>query len=155
VNGKISHPTRSPQRRTSHSGQNLGSLMLALAILWVQLVGVRQPSAARPQQGHTFPGLNKFSGSIARFTVFMSSTVSSPSSSTRYCVFPIPTPCSPVPDASEAVGIHHAEKTSREHIHVPSMAIARWMSLWTASLTDCSSLSSRKRMSPWKLPGIR
>lgn len=129
--------------------------MLALT-LWVQLARVRQPNTIRPQQRHrhTFPGLNKFSGSIARFTVFMSSTVSSPSSSTRYPVFPIPTPCSPVPDTSEDSQYTNAENAfGREDIHVPSMAIARWMSLWTASLTDWSSRSSRKRMSPWKLPG--
>ena len=127
--------------------------MLTFA-LWVQLAGVRQLKLSdHDEDGLTFPGLNKLSGSIARFTVFMSSTVSSPSSSTRYSVFPIPTPCSPVPDAPKIIRFQPSIKLS-EDIHVPSIAIARWMSLWTASLTDWSSRSLRKRMSPWKLPGI-
>lgn len=37
----------------------------------------------------------------------MSSTVPSPSSSTRYSFFPIPTPCSPVPDAPKTVNTKH------------------------------------------------
>ena len=43
------------------------------------------------------PGLNRLLGSRVFFIVFINFTVPSPSSSTRYSFFPIPTPCSPVP----------------------------------------------------------
>lgn len=90
------------------------------------------------------------SGSITLLIVFMSSTVSSPSSSTRYSFLPTPTPCSPVPD-------HKSERVPRyanagKHAHVPSIRIARRTSRCTASPTACSSSSSLNKISAWKLP---
>ena len=69
------------------------------------------------------------------FILFINSTVPSPSSSTRYSRFPMPTPCSPV--------------------HVPSRAIARWTIRWTAARAFSSSSSFRKSKSAWKLPALR
>jgi len=46
----------------------------------------------------TFPGFMIPSGSIACLIVFIRPTVPGPSSSTKNSFFPIPTPCSPVPE---------------------------------------------------------
>lgn len=37
---------------------------------------------------HTLPGLNRFNGSIASFTVFINRTVPAPNSSTKNSLFP-------------------------------------------------------------------
>ncbi len=55
--------------------------------------------AIRGWRALTFPGFMMSNGSTARLIVHISSTVSTPSSSTRYSFFPTPTPCSPVPMA--------------------------------------------------------
>lgn len=53
---------------------------------------------------HTLPGLKRLCGSKVFLMVFISFTVPSPSSSTRYSFFPMPTPCSPVPTDHKLTG---------------------------------------------------
>jgi len=104
----------------------------------------------------TFPGLNSPSGSIARFTNFIRLTVPSPSSSLRYLFFPIPTPCSPVPEIEtlRQTSIKRVGENKERNVnkHVPSIAIARCARRCAAFCAISSSSSVVNSSMAWKFP---
>jgi len=89
---------------------------------------------------------------MACFIVLISCTVPTPSSCARNSFFPIPTPCSPVPERSESISDVSLVYQQHINLHVPSIAIARSTIRWTAAFTFGNSSSPLNKSNAWKFP---
>jgi hypothetical protein len=106
--GNISQFTRWPARRksdtgvdrtTNSAGQSCSAASTSAYSCVARWSG--RDRGAVLSRKLTLSGLNRPSGSMPCFIVLISCTVPTPSSCTRNCFFPRPTPCSPVPGENE------------------------------------------------------
>lgn len=91
-------------------------------------------------------------GSMARLIVFIKATVPVPSSSTKNSFFPIPTPCSPVPEHDYGECVPRLATSLVDNLQVPSSASACSTMRCTILRTVLSSSSVLKVNTAWKFP---